>query len=124
MNWWCYIVRCKDGSFYTGITNDLKKRIDKHNAGKAAKYTRNKRPVVLVYKEQCESKSSALKRECSIKKLSRIKKEKLIAESVLIVEVYERWKFNFPERVKKMKSLMKNNIEDKSTPKTKDGDSK
>lgn len=42
MNWWCYIVRCKDGSFYTGITNDLMKRIDRHNTGKASKYTRNK----------------------------------------------------------------------------------
>ena len=113
MNWWCYIVRCKDGSFYTGITNDLKKRIDKHNAGKAAKYTRNKRPVTLVYKELCENKSSALKRECSIKKLSRAKKEELIAKSTLIVEIFERTRNSFKQFMKSLPA-----VEDLPTPKT------
>ncbi len=90
MTWYCYIVRCKDCSFYTGITNDLQRRIDKHNKGTASKYTRCRRPVFLVYSEKCKDKSSALKRERSIKKLSRVKKEILITRSLINIEVYEQ----------------------------------
>ena len=73
-----YIVRCRDGSLYTGWTNDLKKRIEAHNAGCGAKYTKSRRPVELVYFESFESKSEALKREAAIKKLPREAKLALI----------------------------------------------
>jgi len=73
-----YVIRCNDGTFYTGWTNNLDERIKSHNEGKASKYTRARLPAELVYSEVCDSKSSAMKRECEIKKLSRAKKEKLI----------------------------------------------
>ena len=77
--WKLYIVRCSDGSLYTGITTDIKRRILEHNYGmKAAKYTRSRRPVKLVYEECHNSHSSALKREYLIKKLSKKSKEKLV----------------------------------------------
>lgn len=71
MNWLCYILRCVDNTLYTGITNDLEKRLLAHNAGIAAKYTRGRCPVQLIYAEPCANKSIALKRELQIKKLSR-----------------------------------------------------
>lgn len=75
-----YILRCSDGTFYTGITRNLPKRIDEHNTSdKGAKYTRSRRPVVLAYHEACEDKSSALKREIAIKKMTRQQKEALMA---------------------------------------------
>ena len=70
-----YIVKCSDGSLYTGWTNNLEKRIKDHNAGRGAKYTKARRPVVLVYKEEFPTKQEAMKREWEIKRLSR--KEKL-----------------------------------------------
>jgi len=74
---WCvYLLRCRDCSLYTGITNDLPKRLKAHAAGKASKYTRSRLPVRLAYSEPQRSKSAALKREAAIKKLSR--KEKLL----------------------------------------------
>lgn len=73
-----YIVECKDGTFYTGWTTDLEKRIDKHNRGKAAKYTSSRRPVVLKYFENFVTKEEALRREWEIKKLTRQEKQKLI----------------------------------------------
>lgn len=74
-----YIVRCSDGSFYTGWTNNLEKRIISHNAGKGAKYTRGRRPVSLVYYEEIAEKEAAMRREAAIKKLTREKKEQLVA---------------------------------------------
>ena len=74
-----YIVRCADGTLYTGWTNDLEKRIHAHNSGEGAKYTRSRRPVELVYYEEHETKEEAMSREWHIKKLSRSEKEKLIA---------------------------------------------
>jgi len=75
MIWFVYIVRClKDDSLYTGITNNLEKRIADHNAGKGAKYTKGRLPVQLFKKFELESKSEALKLEIKIKKLSREKK--------------------------------------------------
>ncbi|MEQ1813720.1 MAG: GIY-YIG nuclease family protein [Candidatus Nitrotoga sp.] len=71
MNWCCYILRCVDDTLYTGITNDLEKRLLAHNTGTAAKYTRSRCPVQLIYAEPCANKSIALKRELQIKKLSR-----------------------------------------------------
>jgi predicted GIY-YIG superfamily endonuclease len=76
--WLVYLLRCRDGSLYTGITNDLPKRLKVHAAGKASRYTRSRLPVSLTYTEPQASKSRALKREAAIKKLSRRHKECLI----------------------------------------------
>ena len=73
-----YIVRCADGSLYTGWTTDLARRMAAHNAGTGAKYTRSRRPVTLLYHECFETKEDALRRECAIKKLSRADKLRLI----------------------------------------------
>lgn len=74
----CYIVECADGTFYTGWTTDLARRVKMHNAGRGAKYTKLRRPVKLVYSEPVENRSTALKRELAIKRLPRIKKKNLI----------------------------------------------
>ena len=74
-----YLLRCSDNSLYCGWTTDLEKRIEAHNSGRGAKYTKNRRPVELVYYEECESKSAAMKREWFIKhKMTREEKLKLI----------------------------------------------
>ena len=75
-----YIVRCSDNSLYTGYTNNIEARINKHNAGKGAKYTKIRRPVVLVYQEMYETKSEALRREYEIKTFTRQRKLNLIEE--------------------------------------------
>lgn len=77
-----YMLRCKDGSLYTGWTNNLERRLAMHQQGKGAKYTRGRRPVELVYYEEVESKEAALKRECAIKKLTRLEKSLIIKESL------------------------------------------
>ena len=77
-NWICYILRCADDTLYTGITNDLEKRLSAHNAGTATKYTRARGPVELVFVGSYADKSSALKREMEIKGLLRTEKLKLI----------------------------------------------
>ena len=76
--WFVYILRCADGSFYTGITNDLERRCKQHNSGKASRYTRGRLPVELVYQEEQPNQSEALKRELTIKAISRKAKESLI----------------------------------------------
>ncbi len=76
--WFVYLLRCTDGSLYTGITNDVPRRLAQHNAGTASRYTRSRLPVVLVYQEAQASHSHALKRELAIKALSRREKESLI----------------------------------------------
>lgn len=73
-----YILRCADGTLYTGWTNDLEKRLAAHNAGTGAKYTRPRRPVTLVYHEVFETKEAAMRREWEIKHLSRRQKLRLI----------------------------------------------
>ena len=73
-----YILECADGSFYTGWTNDLQKRLRLHNQGKASKYTRSRLPVRLVYMEEHQTKQEAMKREYAIKQLSRQDKMQLI----------------------------------------------
>lgn len=75
-----YIVKCADGSLYTGWTNNLEKRIAAHNAGKGAKYTKSRRPVELVYHEMFETKEQAMSREYTIKQMSRLQKENLILQ--------------------------------------------
>jgi predicted GIY-YIG superfamily endonuclease len=72
------MLRCADGSLYTGITNDLAKRLKAHAAGKASRYTRSRLPVALAYTEQKRSKSNALKREAAIKRLNRRQKDLLV----------------------------------------------
>lgn len=76
--WLLYIVECRDGSLYTGITNDLARRLQQHNDGDASRYTRSRRPVVLRYREPCADRSAALIREFAVKLLSRREKEALI----------------------------------------------
>ena len=78
MNWVCYLLRCADDTLYCGITNDMEKRLAAHNAGTAAKYTRSRGPVDLVFVENCAGRSAASKREMSIKKLTRAEKLALI----------------------------------------------
>ena len=76
--WFVYILRCADGTLYTGITNDLIRRCEQHNAGTASRYTRSRLPVELVYQEAQGNRSLATKREIEIKALSRQEKESLI----------------------------------------------
>lgn len=73
-----YILQCSDGTYYTGWTNQLEKRIESHNRGCGAKYTRSRTPVMLVYHETFETKEEAMRREAAIKKLTRKQKEALI----------------------------------------------
>lgn len=76
-----YILYCSDGTLYTGWTNDLSRRLSVHNSGKGAKYTRSRRPVSLAWFETFEDKSSAMRREQEIKKMSRAEKFALIASA-------------------------------------------
>ena len=76
--WYVYILRCADNTLYTGITNHLVRRLKAHNAGTASKYTRVRRPVTMVYREEAETKGDALRKEYRIKSLSRQQKEALI----------------------------------------------
>ena len=79
--WVVYILECKDGTLYTGITDDLERGIKAHNEGKGAKSTRGRGPVRLRYREDCESHSAALRRELAVKRLSRQEKLALIGEN-------------------------------------------
>lgn len=75
-----YILRCKDGTYYTGWTNNLEKRVRDHNDGKGAKYTKARRPVKLIYYEEFMTKEEAMKREYAIKQMTRTQKEKMIEQ--------------------------------------------
>ncbi len=75
-----YILECGDGTYYTGYTNNLEKRLETHNAGKGGKYTRTRLPVRLIYTEEFDTKNEAMSREWAIKQLTRQEKEKLIKE--------------------------------------------
>lgn len=79
--WFVYILECSDGTLYTGYTNDVDSRVTKHNAGKGAKYTKSRLPVVACYREELASKSLAMKREYRIKRLTRAQKLALIGET-------------------------------------------
>ena len=74
MNWVVYMLRCRDGSFYTGCTNNLTRRLALHQSGKGAKYTRSRLPVKLAWYEAADGKSEALRREAAVKRLSHAKK--------------------------------------------------
>jgi putative endonuclease len=77
--WWVYMVRCSDGSIYTGVATDVRARVEKHSAGIGAKYTRGRGPVVLVYTKLMGGQSAACRREAEIKRLPREKKLALAA---------------------------------------------
>lgn len=86
-NWYVYLMRCSDNSLYAGITTDLTRRLNEHNNSKlAAKYTRIRRPVSLAYAESSENRSLASKREYQLRKLSKAKKEQLVADYLAQVE--------------------------------------
>jgi len=76
--WFCYLLQCADGTLYTGITNDLDRRLAAHNAGKASKYTRGRLPVALLYTEPHPDRAAASRREIEIKRLPRTQKLALI----------------------------------------------
>ena len=80
MKWVVYILRCADGSLYTGMTNDLSRRLERHAAGKAAAYTRSRLPVKLVFEQGARNLSSALRKEAALKRLSRKEKLTLVAQ--------------------------------------------
>ncbi len=81
--WQVYMLQCKDGSYYTGITNKLDERLETHSLGKGSKYVASRRPFSLVYSEPLESKSEALKREYAIKQLSHAEKQSLVKNEPL-----------------------------------------
>ena len=78
--WWVYILRCGDGTLYTGMTDDPERRLAAHRSGHGAKYTRGRGPLELVYSEACGTRGDALRREAAIKRLPRAKKLRLIKE--------------------------------------------
>ncbi len=84
MAWQLYILRCGDGTLYTGITDDMDRRLKAHRSGKGAKYTRGRGPLELVYQEDCTDKSAALRREIAVKRLTRQEKLALIGEGVTL----------------------------------------
>lgn len=79
-----YILKCADGTLYTGWTNDIEKRLKAHNAGKGAKYTKGRRPVQLVYSEEFETREEAMKREYEIKQMTRKRKRSIVGTPDLL----------------------------------------
>lgn len=77
-SWFVYLVRCRDGSLYTGIAKDVDRRVARHNAGTGSRYTRSRRPVRLVYRESADGHGAALRREAAIKRLTRREKIALV----------------------------------------------
>ena len=90
MSWNVYMLRCADGSLYTGAAVDVDRRARVHNAGRGAKYTRSRLPVEVVYREVCEDRSTALRREYAIKQLTRQEKEALINSQKTKAFLYTR----------------------------------
>ena len=78
--YYVYIVKCSDGTLYTGYTTEIERRIEEHNLGQGARYTRGRTPVTLMHQETFSSKSKAMKREYAIKSLSRQEKQELISQ--------------------------------------------
>ena len=78
-SYWVYMLRCGDGTLYTGSTRDVERRLALHRSGRGAKYTRGRGPLQVVYREACAGKSQALRREAAIKALTRREKEALVA---------------------------------------------
>ena len=80
MGFYCYLLECSDGTFYTGWTTDPVRRLETHNAGRGARYTKIRRPVQMVYIEELSSRSAAMAREAAIKNMPRTGKQKLISK--------------------------------------------
>ena len=80
-DWYVYILRCTDNTLYTGITNDIKRRVDEHNRGVGAKYTRGRAPVELVFVETLPDRSAALRRELAIKRMKTTEKQMMITQT-------------------------------------------
>ena len=80
--WYLYVLQCGDNTLYTGITNDLERRIKQHDNGTASRYTRSRLPVTLAYQERCRGRSSALKKEYAMKQLSRKEKKRYIRRTL------------------------------------------
>ena len=91
MSSFVYILKCNDGSLYTGYTNDLDKRLKAHNTGIASKYTSSRLPVEMIFSEKCKDKSDALKKEYFIKTLSRGNKIKLINKNLSLQNLYDSY---------------------------------
>ena len=91
-NWYVYLVRCSDSSLYCGITKNLEKRVRDHNDNKGAKYTRSRRPVKLVWSVDVADRSEASKVEYKIKRLSKLKKEKLVSKVHNIFDLFPNFK--------------------------------
>lgn len=116
--WYVYIVKCRDGSFYTGITTDVERRLKEHNeTSKGAKYTKARRPVSLVFQEEAADKSVAAKREYQIKQMKRQAKEALIAgpsscwvSSFNLLWPFLSWRFTSLKLVLKMSYFMGPNL--------------
>ena len=89
MTWIVYIVECADKSLYTGITNDLNQRLNAHNKGLGAKYTKYRRPVTIRYREAYDTQSAALTREAAIKSLDRKSKLALISNQSSVLHMHE-----------------------------------
>lgn len=81
MTCYCYILECADGTYYTGWTTDPERRVEQHNKGAGARYTKIHRPVKLVYLEPQPDKATAMKRELAIKKMKRVQKSRLVEKS-------------------------------------------
>jgi len=81
--WFVYILRCGDGTLYTGIATDPERRLSEHLAGSGAKYTRGRGPLALVYRERCPDRSAALRREAALKRMTRAEKLALIENKLL-----------------------------------------
>jgi putative endonuclease len=94
--WFVYILRCSDNSFYVGHTQDIAQRVATHNAGKGARWTASRRPLTLVYQEPCESQSSAMKRESQLKRWTRAKKEALISSNAVELSRLSACRSNTP----------------------------
>ncbi|MEK6697481.1 MAG: GIY-YIG nuclease family protein [Nitrospirota bacterium] len=90
--WFLYILKCGDDTLYTGITNDMQRRLRQHNDGSASRYTRSRLPVKVVYFEPCGNRSCALKKERAVKRLSRKEKEKYIEKGKNITTTSPRHK--------------------------------
>ena len=84
--WYLYILRCGDGTLYTGITTDVERRLEEHRQGRGAKYTRGRGPLTLVYQEKCTSHSHALRRETKIKAMRREEKKRLCENGTSHIE--------------------------------------
>jgi predicted GIY-YIG superfamily endonuclease len=90
--WRLYILKCSDNTLYTGITNDLPRRLVQHNSGTASRYTRSRLPVSLVHQEQCQGRSNALKKEYRMKSLSRKEKVEYIREKGGTLDNKRSWR--------------------------------